>query len=79
MFEIYGHDQCSWCTKAKELLDSRGLKYTYHNIREDSKAMAEFRFLFRDAKTVPQIATGMYDEVRVIGGYEALTEYLAKN
>lgn len=76
MFEIYGRNNCVWCDRAKELLDSRGLKYTFWNIEEDSKALSEFKFLFKGAKTVPQILTGAYDEVNVIGGYTELVEWL---
>jgi glutaredoxin len=76
LFEIYGRNNCVWCDRAKALLDEKGLPYTYHNIEEDIKALAEFKFTFRGAKTVPQIATGMYDEVKVIGGYEDLHEWL---
>lgn len=79
MFEVYGRNNCVWCDRAKALLDEKGLKYVYHNIEEDSKALSEFKFIFRDAKTVPQIATGMYDSVNVIGGYEDLRTWLNKH
>ena len=78
MFEIYGRDNCIWCDRAKALLDSKGLQYNFHNIETDSKRRAEFNFIFRDAKTVPQICTGMYDEVQFIGGYTDLVGYLAQ-
>lgn len=77
MFEIYGRNNCSYCDAAKTYLTAKGLKYTYHNIEEDKKALAEFKFIFRDAKTVPQIAIGMYDEVVVIGGFEELVKWLS--
>jgi glutaredoxin len=78
LFEIYGRNNCSYCDAAKALLEREGLKYVYHNIEEDPKALAEFKFIFRDAKSVPQIATGMYDSVNVIGGYEDLRAWLKR-
>lgn len=76
LFEIYGRSNCQWCDNAKTLLDSKGLKYNYYDIEKDSKALSEFKFIFRGAKTVPQILTGAYDEVTVIGGYTDLVEWL---
>lgn len=76
MYEIYGRNNCQWCDAAKALLERKGLKYTYHNIEENSKALSEFKFMFPNAKTVPQIVTGVYDQVTIIGGYKELEQWL---
>lgn len=79
MFEVYGRNNCVWCERAKALLNEKGLPFAYYNIEEDSKALHEFKFIFRGAKTVPQICIGMYDEVEVIGGYEDLVKWLKQS
>lgn len=76
MFIIYGQPNCVWCERARQLLTSKGYTFEYHDITSEPKALAEFKFLFKEARSVPQIATGLYDEVKVIGGYEDLVSYL---
>jgi glutaredoxin len=62
--EIFGRPNCVWCEKAKKLAQDYGLPWHYKDITEGD-TMTEFRFLFPEAKTVPQI---MWDGRR-IGGY----------
>ncbi len=54
-YEIYGRQNCQWCDAAKALLERKGLKYRYHDIESNTDLLEEFKELFPDAKTVPQI------------------------
>jgi len=56
---------CGYCTKAKNLLDSRGVKYTQYNVQTSKKG----RTLFKKYKGrgVPLIINGS----QVIRGYNA--------
>ncbi|RUP39326.1 MAG: glutaredoxin [Acinetobacter sp.] len=72
MFEIYGRNNCVWCDRAKELLDTKEIPYRYKNIEMDSAALLDFKILFPGKKTVPQIMKGSL----YIGGYENLVEWL---
>lgn len=70
MIEIYGADWCSFCEKAKELLDSEGLCYSYLDVDIDEVGD---KFLSEYGKaTLPQIKV----EGRRIGGYTDLVEWL---
>lgn len=62
-------DNCDWCTKAKELLTSKGHRFHEEDARAEGK-----RDWFRSMgfKTVPQI---FHDGVH-IGGYQSLVNYL---
>jgi len=66
--EIYSTPACSYCRKAKILLDSLDIEYTEYNVYADNDAMAVMRE--GGYKTVPQI---FIDDVHV-GGYDDLLE-----
>lgn len=68
LYEIYGKNNCSYCVKAKKLLESYGRPYKYINIEND---MDEFFAIFPEAKTVPQI---LLDDI-IIGGYTELEKH----
>lgn len=63
---VYGKDNCPFCVKAKELLESKGMDYQYVDI--DKISIDTLWFRSQDYKTVPQI---FMDESHV-GGYEEL-------
>ena len=67
MIVIYGKPDCQYCTKAKSLVEDRGLAYEYIDI---SVGDAKQELLTRkpDAKMVPQI----WWHNRHIGGYNEL-------
>lgn len=72
MIVIYGASWCSWCKKARELVERLELEYEYHDIEDGvngdalSKLLAESD---KTAKTIPQIWwNGNY-----VGGYAELT------
>lgn len=66
MIRIFGTENCPFCVQAKQLAEKYNLEYTFTLISPDDKQMVEeFRLLFPEAKTVPQIIwNGRY-----IGGY----------
>lgn len=65
MITIYGHQRCSWCTKAKTLAERYGLKYVWKDT-DDEANINELKLKFPAVKTVPQI---WWDD-RYIGGYD---------
>lgn len=72
MIEIYGRANCVWCTRAKTLVESRGLAYKYLSFPEDISA-EEFHAKFPGRKTVPQI---IVDGVLLDDGFTSLTEII---
>lgn len=68
---IWTTNTCSWCVKAKELLNSYSLSYSEKIIGVNT-TKEELKQILPDAKTVPQI----FINKRYIGGYEQLVEYL---
>lgn len=73
MFLVYSTPDCSYCHRAKDLLESRHQTYEVINVLESEEAMelfAEWR-----VKTVPQI---VHNNVH-IGGYEDLAKYMEAN
>jgi glutaredoxin len=65
-YAIVGRSNCSFCDKAKELLEEHGHVYTYYSI-EDNKWVID---LFRRSaiNTVPQV----WLDDKYIGGYTEL-------
>jgi len=68
---IWSKDNCSYCTKAKELLKSKAIEFEERNISKDwtKKQLLE---AVPNAKTVPQIF--LWD--KYVGGYDSLLEYI---
>ena len=64
---VYSRDDCVFCEKAKNLLTAQGFKYEVKDVYEHKE---EFKRLFPDAKTVPQII--FYG--KHVGGYNELVE-----
>jgi glutaredoxin len=91
-YEIYGRNNCTYCDAAKALLERKGLKYRFLNIEEDPSLLQEFKELFPNAQSVPQILGwefngvvhsemgGEYEDMveTHIGGYKELDEWLKK-
>ena len=78
MFEVYGAPTCTWCEKAKWLLDYHKKPYTYIDVTESADIQSAFFRRFPKTKTVPQIVFDGHDrgyEVH-IGGYEDLERWL---
>ena len=73
MYKLYSKDNCSWCVKTKDLMNSLNLKYTELKLGVDY-TREELRELLGEhlPLTVPQIY--VYNNKR-IGGYEDFAEY----
>lgn len=74
-YHIYGHDQCPFCVKAKELLVEKGVDYHVYNIRRDESAK-EFFDKHINLRKVPQVL--LYDDNKnftLIGGYDMLVKH----
>jgi glutaredoxin 3 len=65
---IYGTDWCSYCNKAKELLDSRKQEYLYINVSNYSNGRSSLVTITNGYRTVPVI----YHNGKFIGGYTDL-------
>lgn len=72
-FIVYGRDNCPYCVKAKELLDSRGLQYEYIDVSENQDAREFIKSI--GCTTVPQV---FYDDDVYIGGYTELVKWVAE-
>ncbi|MBS49888.1 MAG: glutaredoxin [Sphingobium sp.] len=68
---VYTKDNCKFCTRAKELLESRGLEYDEISFN-DPDVLAEFKEKYPMARTAPQI---LIDGER-IGGHTELVQLL---
>ena len=69
-YTVYGTPKCSWCDKAKGLLDSQGFSYTYVDVSEDAEGLKKLKDL--GLATVPQV----WEENQHIGGYSELAQGL---
>ncbi len=71
MIEIYGKADCSYCIKAKNLLDTHMVAYDYFSIGEDITT-EEVIEMFPGVKTVPVVAVNG----NLLGGYEQLAQLI---
>tara|TARA_Y100000004_G_C8869376_1_gene392576 strand:- start:742 stop:993 length:252 start_codon:yes stop_codon:yes gene_type:complete len=67
MIKIYASENCVWCKRARALAEQYKIPYEYKIIFSDEDKQ-EFKSLFNNAKTVPQI---MWND-KYVGGYEEL-------
>jgi len=65
---------CSWCDKAKALLDEKGIKYTTISINGDVGAWKSFlQWKGIEKPTMPTIfSTRENGDIHLIGGYDSL-------
>ena len=70
MIRIFGTANCVYCQKSKQLCRELKLPFVYTPLDEDSfpEYRTEFKQLFPEARTVPQIR---WDD-KYIGGYTEL-------
>ena len=68
---IYTQDNCIHCNSAKREFETRGWKYTSHNIKHTDN-YDNLKELLPEVKTVPQI----WIDDKYIGGYDELLEWL---
>ena len=65
---VYSGPFCPFCTKAKALLDRKGVDYDEYNVREDEAKLQEMLEKSNGKKTIPQI----FIDDRHIGGCDDL-------
>lgn len=80
--EIYTQWGCPYCTRAKALLDRKGVAYTEYDVTMDSRKRAEMVERAPGARTVPQvfiggIGHGGCDELHALDGAGKLDALLA--
>ena len=68
--EIYTKKTCSYCVRAKQLFDQKGVKYTEIKVDEDPKDLEMMLLRAEGRRTVPQI----FINDRGIGGCDDLYE-----
>ena len=71
MITVYGKQSCGYCVKAKNLLESKKIPFTYLSLGEDV-GINEFKEQYPHVKTVPYILNNDF----IIGGFTDLEEYL---
>ncbi|EIF8948967.1 glutaredoxin [Vibrio cholerae] len=78
---VFGKATCPYCVKAKQLLDTAGIDYRYHDVVKESAALyrmiPEVKAIIGEKTpvTVPQIwLNGQY-----LGGCDALEKWLQNN
>jgi glutaredoxin len=73
MLTIYSKNNCPFCVRAKQLLESKGVPYTEVNIENDPESRQ--MLLDKGLRSVPQIFHG-YELIE--GGYNGLTKKSAE-
>ncbi len=79
--EIYTWSTCPFCMRAKALLESKGVKYTEHNITGDDAARQKMAERTGGPKSVPQIFIndkhyGGCDDIHALDAQGKLDEIL---
>ena len=71
MITIYGKPSCGFCTKAKNLCESRSLDYEYKDVTT-ATFMEELKTAYPEVRAVPQI----WVNDTHVGGYNDLVSYI---
>jgi glutaredoxin 3 len=67
--DVYSGDYCPYCTRAKALLDRKGVEYTEHNVGRDAEKRMALSEKSGGAKTIPQI----FIDGKHIGGFDDMS------
>ena len=67
---VYSAANCSFCIRAKTMLEKWDIEYDEKRIDQDQAVMREFAEVTNGARTVPQIVI----DGKPIGGFTELTE-----
>ena len=71
MIEIWGKDNCAFCSRAKSLCETRGYDFVYKQLGVDFER-EDILEAFPGARTFPQIKVGGL----VVGSYDDLVKYI---
>ncbi|MGV6807913.1 MAG: GrxA family glutaredoxin [bacterium] len=75
-YTIFGHEQCPYCHRARQVLDQKNLAYRYVDIHKENVSPADLeKTIGKPVRTVPQIFHGE----QYVGGYTELMGYLSAN
>ena len=79
IYIVFGKESCDYCTRAKALLDSNGIDYSYKDVTDANEMkllldLAEMTGVV--VKTVPQIFIADDYKYTHLGGYKELSETL---
>ena len=72
---VYSKDNCIWCDRAKNLLDSVNIPFDEIDLSNDDERQKFYKKVGNGVSTVPQI---YIDEVR-IGGFPQLVAWFEEN
>lgn len=75
-FNVYGKDNCQYCTAAVSLLKGRNIPHNYFKLGEHF-SREELLEMFPEAKTFPQICNSTTGQI--VGGYTDLQSFLVVN
>ena len=70
---IYSKQNCTFCTKAKNLVKKLGLEYTEKKMEDFESTEAMLEDIGKQVRTMPQITI----DDKLIGGYNQLVEHFA--
>ena len=70
---VWSNVGCSWCEKAKGLLEQKGIEYEERNLAKDWK-IQDLLEAVPGARSVPQI----FVDDKYVGGYDELVNHLKK-
>ena len=71
-YTVYSKRNCSYCVRAIELLESKGLTHDVKKIDEDQNLFLELRQREPSMRTIPVI----FRNEQLVGGYQDLLQYL---
>ena len=69
---IYSKQNCTYCSKAKVMLDNLGIEYTEKKLEEFKTVDDMLEDIGKKIKTMPQIKI----DGELVGGYHQLIEHL---
>ena len=72
---VYSQDNCIWCDRAKNLLESVNIPFDEIDLSNDDERQKFYKKVGNGVSTVPQI---YIDEVR-IGGFPQLVTWFEEN
>lgn len=71
MIRVYGTPTCTYCAKAKSLLERMNIPYQYYTVGQDVSKSEVLGMVPEGWKTVPII----FVDNRFIGGYDDMAAY----
>ena len=70
---VWSKDNCTFCVKAKELLDSKKINYEERNIESGDWTITQLEEAVPNVRAVPQI----FIDGRYIGNYDNMVSHIA--